>query len=186
MFFATLGLTTIAVLPLGKVSSRSTKLASLDLDEFAFLIPIPPIQDIFGRYLAEDEEVQALFRYFVSVNPQTEIIAPVAHFECINFLNYLHKSDLELHTKIEAIYIYLVLEELAADFNSGKKFNQNGRGVAGLFDAIKAVFPIDELRDLYEKKLETSPDFALLVEELKSGKFEFFIAALKDSEGISI
>ena len=48
---------------------------------------------------------------------------------------------------------------------------RSGSGLKGLIDDIIAVLPLDELKALFNEKLETSPDFQALVAGIQSPEF---------------
>jgi hypothetical protein len=54
---------------------------------------------------------------------------------------------------------------------SPSKHTRRGVGVSGLIDDVIAVLPLEELRALFDNKLETSQDFKELVEAIQSPEF---------------
>jgi hypothetical protein len=55
------------------------------------------------------------------------------------------------------------------------KHIRRGVGISGLIDDIIAVLPIDDLKALFDKKLETSEAFKAFYETIQSPEFEVTI-----------
>jgi hypothetical protein len=76
----------------------------------------------------------------------------------------------ELGVDIQAIN-NKILEILGLPPFHPMQSTRRGVGLNGLIDDVIKVLPIEELKSLFEKKLETSPDFQAFVAAIQSTEY---------------
>lgn len=152
-----------------------------DLDDFLALVPREKILAILNEYVLSDKEVQAAIDYILS-DDFTELFLIIEHMEYVQTLiEYLDESGLDVYRILNVIHDFLGLAPASRVILS----TQITGGVAGLIADIKAALPLEEIKALYHKKLETSIEFKKLVERLSSEEFQDVINAVFNLEAFN-
>lgn len=158
---------------IGMNGQRSARSLDADLQEFVALVPAKEVRSIVTRYYLFDKEFKAAVKYAKSP----------AFAQLIRDLHEIPEYN-ELLTSLEAAgldvptYVAKVHELIGF---TGFRFSREDRktgGMAGFIAEIKATLPTADIKALYKHKLETSEDFAGLVELIKSDKFQAVTNAL--------
>lgn len=151
------------------------------LNEFLALVPKEKVVKIFLEYLDKDAEVQAVMEYITS-DGFRELVEKVESIEEVkNFYAYLDESGLDIYGMVNKLHEIIGLPPIVLIEKTRPSAQITG-GIAGLWQDIKAVLPIEDIKALYHEKLETSPAFAELVNRLSSPKFQELINALRANE----
>jgi hypothetical protein len=82
------------------------------------------------------------------------------------FINFLNDRGIDVAEILNQIHEILGLPPYPRSKNT-----RRGEGVSGLINDVIAVLPTEELKALFDKKLETSKDFKDLVEAIQSPEF---------------
>uniref|UniRef100_UPI00035AC992 Green fluorescent protein n=1 Tax=Blattella germanica TaxID=6973 RepID=UPI00035AC992 len=147
-----------------------------DLQDFLALIPVDQIIAIATDYLANDAEVQAAVAYLQSDEFETIVVALDALPELQNFLNFLEANGLNAIDFLNGIHDLLGIPHIPV---SGRKYHiRRGVGITGLIDDVLAILPIEDLKALFNEKLETSPDFLALYNAIRSPEFQSIVQTL--------
>ncbi|XP_058805216.1 uncharacterized protein LOC131672179 [Phymastichus coffea] len=141
-----------------------------DLDDFLALVPRQAIVDLFYKYLSEDEDFGEALDYVLSDEFKQLVIDVESISEVKNLLNFLEQSGLDAFEFINKINDLLGIHRISSVSNY--KVTKITGGLPGFIEDIKALLPLDEIDALYKKKLETSADFAMLMEKLMSKEFQ--------------
>ncbi|XP_049774591.1 uncharacterized protein LOC126162248 isoform X14 [Schistocerca cancellata] len=144
-----------------------------DLNDFLALIPIDEIVNIVLNHLANDPEVQAVVEYVLSDDFKSIVLAIDALPEYIDFLNYLQESGLDVYKYVNILHDFLGLPQLTPPSKL-----RHTRSIRSMVDEILAILPLDELRALFDEKLETSPDFKELYDRIRSPEFQSIVETL--------
>lgn len=97
-------------------------------------------------------------------------------------LNYLQSNGLDVYGLVNKLHDFLDLPPLIQALR--KHVARRGVGVRGLLDDIEALLPLEKIKALYEDKLMSSPDFAALIEHLKSDEMKAMVQAINKNPAI--
>ncbi|XP_047109029.1 uncharacterized protein LOC124777612 [Schistocerca piceifrons] len=172
ILFAVLGITAAKAVPAPRISVHTRNLQD-DLNDFLVLIPVDEIVAIVTDHLANDPEVQAAVQYILSDDFKSIVLAIDALPEYIDFLNYLQESGLDVYKYVNALHDFLGLPQLTPPSKL-----RHTRSIRSMVDEILAILPLDELRALFDEKLETSPDFKELYDRIRSPEFQSIVETL--------
>ncbi|XP_069704566.1 uncharacterized protein [Periplaneta americana] len=155
--------------------SRAARNLQDDLNDFLALIPTDQILAIAMDYLANDAEVQELVAYLQSDDFHKIMTTIEALPEFANFYNFLKEHGLDVVDYINEIHSIIGLPPFVPP---SRRHTRRGVGINGLIDDVIAILPVDELKALFQEKLETSPDFKALYEAIRSPEFQSIISTL--------
>ncbi|XP_049801965.1 uncharacterized protein LOC126236587 [Schistocerca nitens] len=172
ILFAILGITAAKAVPVHRVNAHTRDLQD-DLNDFLALIPIDEIVNIVLNHLANDPEVQAAVEYVLSDDFKSIVLAIDALPEYIDFLNYLQESGLDVYKYVNMLHDFLGLPQLTPPSKL-----RHTRSIRSMVDEILAILPLDELRALFDEKLQTSPDFKELYDRIRSPEFQSIVETL--------
>ncbi|GLV33851.1 uncharacterized protein CBL_11265 [Carabus blaptoides fortunei] len=147
-----------------------------DLQDFLALVPKDEVIAIVFDYLANDAEVQGVLEFAQSDDFMNLVLEVDEIPEYIKFLNTLQSKGLDVYRLVNALHDFLGLPTLPVP---SRMVTRRGQGVRGLLDDIKAILPIEKIKALFYEKLVGSPDFAGLVEFMKSNEFQTIVKALQ-------
>ncbi|XP_033212189.1 uncharacterized protein LOC117169791 [Belonocnema kinseyi] len=146
---------------------RSMKGLTDDLEDFLALIPKEEIEEIVLDYLSSDEDFQAAVEYILSDAFKSLIVEVESINEVKAFFKYLHESGLDVYTLIKQIHDFLGLDHVVPPTQRLGMMKITG-GLPGLIADVKAVLPVEKIEALYQEKLVSSKDFAILIQRLGS------------------
>ncbi|KAJ4440685.1 hypothetical protein ANN_08833 [Periplaneta americana] len=155
--------------------SRAGRNLQDDLNDFLALIPTDEILAIAMDYLANDAEVQELVAYLQSDDFHKIITTIEALPEFANFYNFLKEHGLDVVDYINEIHSIIGLPPFVPP---SRRHARRGVGINGLIDDVIAILPVDELKALFQEKLETSPDFKALYDAIRSPEFQILAIAM--------
>ncbi|XP_033606697.1 uncharacterized protein LOC111862841 isoform X2 [Cryptotermes secundus] len=164
----------LAVLGLACGKSLPTRNLNDDLNDFLALVPLDEVLGIVLDYLANDQEVQELILYLQS----EEFHKIVITVEELDEFKLLIKIPEELGIDVNSI-INLIHEIIGLPPYAARKNTRRGVGLNGLIDDLIAILPIDDLKALFEKKQQTSPDFKALIDAIQSPEFKSILDKLE-------
>ncbi|PNF37061.1 Protein G12, partial [Cryptotermes secundus] len=156
------------------LSQRGTRNLNDDLNDFLALVPLDEVIAIVLDYLANDQEVQELILYLQS----EEFHKIVITVEELDEFKLLIKIPEELGIDVNSI-INLIHEIIGLPPYAARKNTRRGVGLNGLIDDLIAILPIDDLKALFEKKQQTSPDFKALIDAIQSPEFKSILDKLE-------
>ncbi|CAL1680692.1 unnamed protein product [Lasius platythorax] len=144
-----------------------------DLLDFLGLIPIEKYNEILLTYLSEDKKVQNAFLYLFTAEFHDQLRAVEALKEFQAFTIYLQKAGLNVIDYIQTFHKAIGMEEYVppkvdSTFKSQVGVQKIGDGITGMLNDLYDIFPLKEIDDLYEEKLQTSKVFADFIAKLKS------------------
>jgi len=141
-----------------------------DIQDFIDILPQEEIFAITLQYFSEDAEFQAMVEYFQSEGFKRLVQDVEALPEIKELMDYIHHAGIDIYKIVNMMNDLLGLGHLTPpDFAVGKQITG---GIRGYVDDIMAILPLDELNDMYEEKLKTSPEFAKFIDQLKSDNFQ--------------
>ncbi|EFN71014.1 Protein G12 [Camponotus floridanus] len=174
MKFALALLALVATVSAGKIELPNFGRGQLhnDIQDFIDLIDTDKVINIFLQYVAEDAEVKDAIAFLES-DEFKGLVVNVEHMsEVKTLMDYIHHAGIDIYQIVNLLNDFLKLGHLTPPDFTQRVHKQLTGGVRGLVDDILAVLPKDELNDLYEKKLKSSPEFAKFVDQLKSDNFQ--------------
>ncbi|KAJ9591398.1 hypothetical protein L9F63_002004 [Diploptera punctata] len=157
------------------VGTAPTRNLQDDLNDFLALLDLDQILSIALDYLANDAEVQEALAYLQSDEFHEIITTLESQAEFTNFINFVKEHGLDVTDFINTIHSLIGLDPYG-----GARSARRGTGLNGLIDDIIAVLPIDELKALFDEKLETSEDFKALYDAIRGDEFQGLIQKLRD------
>ena len=83
------------------------------------------------------------------------------------FISFLKDHGLDATEFLNTIHAIIGLDPFGGARSAAK-----GTGVNGLIDDIIAILPIDDLKALFDEKLESSPDFKALYDAIRGEEFQ--------------
>jgi len=85
-------------------------------------------------------------------------------------VKFLDDLGVDATGKINTIHDIIGLPPLQA-----RRSTRRGVGVSGLVNDVLALIPVDELKALFQEKLQSSPDFQAFVKAVQSAEFQVSI-----------
>ncbi|GFG28203.1 hypothetical protein Cfor_06522, partial [Coptotermes formosanus] len=145
-----------------------------DLNDFLALVPTDRVLEIALDYLSNDKEVQEFVIYiqseeFLKIHRTVEDLK-----EYKDFVRFINELGVDVYAIINKIHEILGLPPFEP-----KKDIRRGVGINGLIDDVIAVLPLEDLRALFDRKLETSEDFRALVKAIQSPEFANIVETLR-------
>ncbi|XP_044587711.1 uncharacterized protein LOC123267223 [Cotesia glomerata] len=142
-----------------------------DLDEFLALVSFQEIIYTVVDYVLQDDEVHKVAIYLRS--EEFKVLDQALHQipEYNDILKELSSIGFNVEKWINDIHSFLGIDPYQLGFKRNFS-NFKEPGITGLIEAIKALLPYENIKNLYHEKLETSEDFRLFVELIKSYKFQ--------------
>ncbi|GAB1863924.1 Protein G12 [Camponotus japonicus] len=174
MKFALALLALVATVSAGKITIPNFGRGQLhnDIQDFIDKIDTDKVIEIFLQYVSEDSEVQDAIAFFKSEEFK-KLVLDVEHLPEIKVLmDYIHHAGIDIYQIVNKVNDFLKLAHLTPPDFTQRVHKQISGGIRGLVDDVLAVLPVDELNDLYEEKLKTSPEFKKFVDQLKSDNFQ--------------
>ncbi|XP_011299770.1 uncharacterized protein [Fopius arisanus] len=145
-----------------------------DLADFIALIPHHEIVEIVLEYMEKDDDVRKAVEYIQSAEFR-QLVKIVEEMDDVkNFYNYLQESGLNIYDAINKLHDFIGLAPIT---HQGLSRGITG-GLNGMIQDIKAILPLDKIKDLYYEKMATSPAFKKLIERLHSPKFQAVVDKL--------
>ncbi|XP_047115603.1 uncharacterized protein LOC124795576 [Schistocerca piceifrons] len=189
LFAAVVGLACGAAVPKGLhqekhhrfSASRSSRNLQDDLNDFLALIPVDEIVNIVLTYVANDAEVQAALQYLMSDEFESIVVYIDQQPELYDLLNFLEDSGLDPYGFLNMIHDFLGIPQIT---KPASRMRRSSRSLKSMLDEILAILPVDELKALYNEKLETSPDFAELINRLSSDEFHQLVLRVGELEAV--
>ncbi|XP_057333258.1 uncharacterized protein LOC130672630 [Microplitis mediator] len=152
-------------------NKRVVKNLSDDLDDFFDLIPVEDIISTTVEYVLHDEEVQHAVIYLRSEEYKTLDRALHEIPEYKEILDELAAVGLNVDKWVSEVHGFLGIDNSHLHYRN-KYGRINKSGIAGFIESIKLLLPYEKINDLYHEKIETSEDFKIFVQVIKSEKFQ--------------
>ncbi|CAD6240056.1 GSCOCG00002481001-RA-CDS, partial [Cotesia congregata] len=152
-------------------SRRGFRNLNDDLNDFFALVSFEKIIFTVVDYVMHDDEVQKVAIYLRSEEFRVLDQALNQIPEYNDILKELSSIGFNVGKWINDIHSFLGIDYYQLGFKKNLLFVSKP-GVAGLIEAIKALLPYENIKNLYHEKLETSEDFRFFVELIKSEKFQ--------------
>ena len=151
-----------------------------DIQDFIDMLPQKEIFATTLEYFSDDAEFQAMVEYFQSEGFKKLVQDVEALPEIKELMDYIHYAGIDIYQIVNMMNDLLGLGHLTPpDYAVGKHSvgkhsvgKQITGGIRGYVDDIMALLPLDELNDMYEEKLKTSPEFAKFINQLESDNFQ--------------
>ncbi|XP_043500777.1 uncharacterized protein LOC122523189 [Polistes fuscatus] len=145
-----------------------------DLQEFVDLVPTEKLVQLLLQYAAEDAEVQRGLQYvqtddFKQLVQENEKIP-----EVMAFYNYVYNAGVDVYYLINRLHEYIHIPKLTPP---SSYYGITG-GYKGLVADVKQLMPNEQLKVLYQRKLQTSSAFKELVQHLSSKEFQTIVNTL--------
>lgn len=151
-----------------------------DLEDFRKLVPEKKIMDVVYRYIGEDTEVQEALDYVLS----DEFIGLVKDVEAMpvfkEFVKYLEDAGLPASKYIHELNQFLEIDDVKRHLT----FLRATGGLKGMIEEIKTLIPEQQIRKLYEEKLNSSPEFKKLIEKLSDQKSQDVVDKLMSDDRV--
>lgn len=168
----------LALLALVAVASAKIELPNFgrgelhkDIQEFLDMLPQEEMLAITLQYLAEDKEFQTMMEYLQSDEFKVLVKDVEALPEIKVLMDYIHDAGIDIYQIVNMLNDWLGLDRLTPPSSFAVRKQIRG-GLRGYLDDILAILPLDELNDLYEKKLKESKAFANFIAQLESENFQ--------------
>lgn len=150
-----------------------------DLGDFQELYPMEQIEAIVQSYF-QDESFQATLAFLASPDFERIIrtIGETTEIEAVH--NYIINADWP--------WIHHTITNMMARMEANKGIsgrNTPTGGFSGCLDAVVAVLPREQLRALFDEKMEIRPVFRAVVEIFTSQEFKGLITNVKNSPVIN-
>ncbi|XP_049827126.1 uncharacterized protein LOC126266714 isoform X5 [Schistocerca gregaria] len=162
-------------------AQRSSRNLQDDLNDFLALIPVDEIVNIVLNYVANDAEVQAALQYLMSDEFESIVVYVDQQPELYDLLNFLESSGLDPYGFLNTIHDFLGIPQIT---KPASRMRRSSRSLKSMLDEILAILPVDELKALYNEKLETSPDFAELINRLSSDEFHQLVLRVLELDAV--
>ncbi|XP_049786484.1 uncharacterized protein LOC126188871 isoform X4 [Schistocerca cancellata] len=162
-------------------AKKSSRNLQDDLNDFLALIPVDEIVNIVLNYVANDAEVQAALQYLMSDEFESIVVYVDQQPELYDLLNFLEDSGLDPYGFLNMIHDFLGIPQIS---KPASRMRRSSRSLKSMLDEILAILPVDELKALYNEKLETSPDFAELINRLSSDEFHQLVLRVGELEAV--
>lgn len=145
-----------------------------DIQEFLDMMPADDIIALTLEYFEKDKEFQDMVAYLQSDEFKQLVQEVEALPEIKVLMDYIHDAGIDIYQIINLFNDWLGLDHLTPPdrFAIGKQITG---GFRGYMDDVLAMLPINELNDLYEKKLKESEDFAKFIAQLESENFQVIV-----------
>lgn len=135
-----------------------------DLLEFLALIPVEELKDIVCKY-RDDEEVQYVINYLRG-EEWAELVGEVGNNPTwISFKEYLNEAGINVD-----IIIALIHDLIQNGFCEDTAVVASDRSFRDLLDELLAALPREELRELFNDKLENSCYFQVFYRKISSDR----------------
>ncbi|XP_014605826.1 PREDICTED: uncharacterized protein LOC106787725 [Polistes canadensis] len=145
-----------------------------DLQEFVDLVPTEKLVQLLVQYAAEDAEVQKGLQY-VQTDDFKQLVQENEQIpEVMAFYNYVYNAGVDIYYLLNRLHDYIHLPKLTPP---SSYYGITG-GYKGLVADVKALMPNDQLKVLYQKKLQSSSAFKELVQHLSSKEFQTIVNTL--------
>ncbi|XP_049814342.1 uncharacterized protein LOC126260919 isoform X6 [Schistocerca nitens] len=162
-------------------AKKSSRNLQDDLNDFLALIPVDEIVNIVLNYVANDAEVQAALQYLMSDEFESIVVYVDQQPELYDLLNFLESSGLDPYGFLNTIHDFLGIPPISKPAN---RMRRSSRSLKSMLDEILAILPVDELKALYNEKLQTSPDFAELINRLSSDEFHQLVLRVLELDAV--
>ncbi|XP_046998508.1 protein G12-like [Schistocerca americana] len=101
--------------------------------------------------------------------------------ELCDLLNFLESSGLDPYGFLNTIHDFLGIPQIT---KPASRMRRSSRSLKSMLDEILAILPVDELKALYHEKLETSADFAELINRLSSDEFHQLVLRVVELDAV--
>lgn len=91
-------------------------------------------------------------------------------------MNYFQDSGLQVYKALDLLHQFLGIPPFKP--SAMKRFSARGTGLRGLIDDIKALLPLDQFETMFNDKLNSSPDFAAFMKQMKSDEIKNTVQVL--------
>ncbi|XP_012227643.1 protein G12 [Linepithema humile] len=143
-----------------------------DIQEFLDMLPQEEIFAITLEYFSEDKEFQAMVEYLLSDEFRDLVKEVEALPEIKVLMDYIHEAGIDIYTIVNLLNEMIGLDPLTPPSSFFAVRKQITGGIRGYVDDIMAILPLEELNDLYEKKLKESKAFADFIAQIESENFQ--------------
>ncbi|XP_023246877.1 uncharacterized protein LOC106636262 [Copidosoma floridanum] len=137
-----------------------------ELKDFVKLIPVQELENLVYNYLAEDEDFAEALDFVVSEEFKGKLIAVESTPEFKGYLNFLEKSGLPAYEYVNKFNAFMGIE-LIKPLHRLMTSDISG-GLPGFVQDVKALLPIEDIKNLQDEKLRTSKVFAEFIQNLQS------------------
>ncbi|XP_012533098.1 uncharacterized protein LOC105834848 [Monomorium pharaonis] len=150
-----------------------------ELLDFLELVPADQVQDIVINYVIADEKVQNALAYLFTPEFQSLLrdIEALKEFDAL--VTYLQEAGLPVIEALQEVHRILGMEDYEPPgsglFQPLSQTQKIGDGMKGLIEDIYNVLPIDEIKALYQEKLQNSKVFAEFIQKMKSPNLQKII-----------
>lgn len=141
-----------------------------DIQDFIDVLPQEEIFAITLQYYSEDEEFQNMVEYFQSKGFISLVKDVEKLSEVKKLMDFIHNAGIDIYKIVNMLNDLLGLGHLTPPDYAATK--QISGGIRGYVDDIMDILPVDLLNDMYEDKLENSPEFAKFIKQLESDNFQ--------------
>ncbi|XP_043482077.1 uncharacterized protein LOC122511091 isoform X2 [Leptopilina heterotoma] len=148
-----------------------------DLLEFLALVPQKEIENLVMEYLTSDADFQEAMEYMLSNDFKKLVLEIEALPDVKTFIQYLHNAGLDVYSVLNKIHDFLGLDHMSPFTITFGAYKITG-GLPGLIADVKAILPLDKIQELYQRKLQTSAEFAKLIKNLGSPEFQKIITTV--------
>ncbi|XP_068083479.1 uncharacterized protein [Anabrus simplex] len=166
-------LTFVAIIGLacGSVIPREPRDIHQDIQDFLALLPVQDILNILFDHLANDAEFQDGVAYLQSDEFKQALTVVEGKQELKALLDDLEGYDLRAYEFMNTINGLVGIPPIQP------KHSRHARSVKDLVEEIRAVLPKEEIKALYDEKMQNSPDFNKVITHLQSAEFKEHMSA---------
>lgn len=143
-----------------------------DFLDFLQLIPLNDIKVVVDKHLKNDPQFQAVVKYFQG--PEWEqLVTPLTKSPQIyDVKKYLGNAGFDVDLIIAFMEEFLMSLEI--------KSHHNHPSVKKFLDDVNAIMPWEELKEMLNEKMETSPHFQEFYDKLSSERFHVLVEKALD------
>ncbi|XP_043285764.1 uncharacterized protein [Venturia canescens] len=147
-----------------------------DLVDFLGLLPMEKINDVATEYFYNDAEVQQAAEFVRSEEFKQLLTEAEQNDQFYAFVNFLDKAGFPATFLINELNRALHVEDLKPSLF--QMLRRSGKGVRGMLDEIEALVPYDQVKAMFEYKLEHSQVFSNFIQQLRSPQFKSIVLDL--------
>lgn len=143
----------------GQASPQNSTLAE-DFADFKNAIPQNEIRTLFMSYAVQDEEFQEVWRYLIGSKERQELTKLDKIPEIKAFFTYLQNNGVGIFKLQDKVYKLLRLGKWSSIVRSNRKIIGH---VSGFLRELEDAIPMENMKQLFEKKRKESQAFQRFV-----------------------